>query len=159
MLGLRPGIPVFRLIRTAYDLDGRAVEVCDTVMAPRRVRAQLRIARAARSPEEPRAVEGARVMPGGRLRGKGPRPRGQAVLYFPGEGYVGCASGSTRADDRDVLDAHRRAGTGRCCGGRAVAYAVRVAAADGGYPGPGRTRDPRPPARRLRRLVSRWMLW
>ena len=33
MLGLRPGIPVFRLIRTAYDLDGRAVEVCDTVMA------------------------------------------------------------------------------------------------------------------------------
>ena len=33
VLGLRPGVPVFRLIRTAYDLDGRAVEVCDTVMA------------------------------------------------------------------------------------------------------------------------------
>ena len=32
-LSLRPGVPVFRLIRTAYDMDGRAVEVCDTVMA------------------------------------------------------------------------------------------------------------------------------
>src|SRR5437868_5158594 len=30
---LRPGVPVFRLVRTAYDVDGRAVEVCDTVMA------------------------------------------------------------------------------------------------------------------------------
>jgi GntR family transcriptional regulator len=27
------GGPVFRLVRTAYDMDGRAVEVCDTVMA------------------------------------------------------------------------------------------------------------------------------
>ena len=33
VLGLRSGVPVFRLVRTAYDLDGRAVEVCDTVMA------------------------------------------------------------------------------------------------------------------------------
>ena len=32
-LNLRPGVPVFRLIRTAYDIDGRAVEVCDTIMA------------------------------------------------------------------------------------------------------------------------------
>jgi GntR family transcriptional regulator len=32
-LRLSPGVPVFRLIRTAYDLNGRAVEVCDTVMA------------------------------------------------------------------------------------------------------------------------------
>lgn len=32
-LGLAAGVPVFRLIRTAYDRDGRAVEVCDTVMA------------------------------------------------------------------------------------------------------------------------------
>jgi GntR family transcriptional regulator len=32
-LGLRTGVPVFHLIRTAYDVDGRAVEVCDTVMA------------------------------------------------------------------------------------------------------------------------------
>ena len=32
-LRLPPGVPVFRLIRTAYDFDGRAVEVCDTVMA------------------------------------------------------------------------------------------------------------------------------
>src|SRR5580700_7651980 len=30
---LRPGVPVFHLVRTAYDVDGRAVEVCDTVMA------------------------------------------------------------------------------------------------------------------------------
>ena len=33
MLSLRPGVPVFRLVRTAYDMGGRAVEVCDTVMA------------------------------------------------------------------------------------------------------------------------------
>jgi GntR family transcriptional regulator len=33
VLGLSEGVPVFRLIRTAYDLDGRAVEVCDTIMA------------------------------------------------------------------------------------------------------------------------------
>jgi GntR family transcriptional regulator len=32
-LALPPGVPVFRLIRTAYDLDGRAVEVCDTIMS------------------------------------------------------------------------------------------------------------------------------
>jgi len=32
-LALAPGVPVFRLIRTAYDGDGRAVEVCDTIMA------------------------------------------------------------------------------------------------------------------------------
>jgi len=32
-LGLRTGVPVFHLIRTAYDVDGRAVEVCETVMA------------------------------------------------------------------------------------------------------------------------------
>ena len=33
LLNLSPGVPVFRLVRTAYDADGRAVEVCDTVMA------------------------------------------------------------------------------------------------------------------------------
>jgi GntR family transcriptional regulator len=33
LLALPPGVPVFRLVRTAYDIDGRAVEVCDTVMA------------------------------------------------------------------------------------------------------------------------------
>jgi len=33
LLSLSPGVPVFRLIRTAYDLDGRAVQVCDTIMA------------------------------------------------------------------------------------------------------------------------------
>ena len=33
LLTLPPGVPVFRLIRTAYDIDGRAVEVCDTIMA------------------------------------------------------------------------------------------------------------------------------
>ena len=33
VLKLAPGVPVFRLIRTAYDADGRAVEVCDTIMA------------------------------------------------------------------------------------------------------------------------------
>ena len=32
-LRLLPGVPVFHLIRTAYDTDGRAVEVCDTIMA------------------------------------------------------------------------------------------------------------------------------
>ncbi|MGI9006633.1 MAG: GntR family transcriptional regulator [Streptosporangiaceae bacterium] len=32
-LALPPGVPVFRLVRTAYDRDGRAVEVCDTIMA------------------------------------------------------------------------------------------------------------------------------
>lgn len=30
---LAPGVPVFRLVRTAYGADGRAVEVCDTIMA------------------------------------------------------------------------------------------------------------------------------
>lgn len=33
LLSLPPGVPVFRLVRTAYDMDGRAVEVCDTIMA------------------------------------------------------------------------------------------------------------------------------
>lgn len=33
LLTLPPGVPVFRLIRTAYDMSGRAVEVCDTIMA------------------------------------------------------------------------------------------------------------------------------
>jgi GntR family transcriptional regulator len=33
LLNLSPGVPVFRLVRTAYDMDNRAVEVCDTVMA------------------------------------------------------------------------------------------------------------------------------
>ena len=33
LLALMPGVPVFRLIRTAYDLEGRAVEVCDTIMS------------------------------------------------------------------------------------------------------------------------------
>jgi GntR family transcriptional regulator len=32
-LRLAPGIPVIHLIRTAYATDGRAVEVCDTIMA------------------------------------------------------------------------------------------------------------------------------
>ncbi|MFD0413060.1 GntR family transcriptional regulator [Streptomyces sp. NPDC127108] len=32
-LRLAPGVPVVCLIRTAYDTEGRAVEVCDTVMA------------------------------------------------------------------------------------------------------------------------------
>lgn len=32
-LALPPGVPVFRLIRTAFDSNGRAVEVCDTIMA------------------------------------------------------------------------------------------------------------------------------
>src|SRR5215471_1665946 len=33
LLALPPGVPVFRLVRTAYAIDGRAVEVCDTIMA------------------------------------------------------------------------------------------------------------------------------
>jgi len=33
LLAMVPGVPVFRLVRTAFDADGRAVEVCDTVMA------------------------------------------------------------------------------------------------------------------------------
>ena len=33
LLALMPGVPVFRLIRTAYDVQGRAVEVCDTIMS------------------------------------------------------------------------------------------------------------------------------
>lgn len=33
LLNLPPGVPVFRLVRTAYDADNRPVEVCDTVMA------------------------------------------------------------------------------------------------------------------------------
>jgi GntR family transcriptional regulator len=32
-LRLPPGVPVFVLVRTAYDQDGRPVEVCDTTMA------------------------------------------------------------------------------------------------------------------------------
>src|SRR5215471_597661 len=32
-LALPPGVPVFRLVRTAYDTDERPVEVCDTIMA------------------------------------------------------------------------------------------------------------------------------
>ncbi len=32
-LRLSPGVPVFHLVRTAYDSEGRAVEVCDTIMA------------------------------------------------------------------------------------------------------------------------------
>jgi GntR family transcriptional regulator len=32
-LALPPGVPVFRLVRTAYDSTGRAVELCDTIMA------------------------------------------------------------------------------------------------------------------------------
>ncbi|WP_228010845.1 GntR family transcriptional regulator [Nonomuraea phyllanthi] len=32
-LSLTSGTPVFRLIRTAYDIDGMAVEVCDTIMS------------------------------------------------------------------------------------------------------------------------------
>jgi GntR family transcriptional regulator len=33
VLALPPGVPVFRLVRTAFDREGRAVEVCDTIMA------------------------------------------------------------------------------------------------------------------------------
>ena len=32
-LSLPPAVPVIHLVRTAYDTEGRAVEVCDTVMA------------------------------------------------------------------------------------------------------------------------------
>ncbi|MGP4027253.1 GntR family transcriptional regulator [Actinomadura sp. 3N407] len=32
-LQLGAGIPVFNLVRTAFDVEGRAVEICDTVMA------------------------------------------------------------------------------------------------------------------------------
>jgi GntR family transcriptional regulator len=32
-LNLPSGVPVIHLVRTAYDIDGRPVEVCDTVMA------------------------------------------------------------------------------------------------------------------------------
>ncbi|GAA0934480.1 GntR family transcriptional regulator [Nonomuraea longicatena] len=32
-LELAPGVPVFHLIRTAYAVGGRAIEVCDTVMS------------------------------------------------------------------------------------------------------------------------------
>jgi GntR family transcriptional regulator len=32
-LRLPSGVPVFQLVRTAYDTDGQAVEVCDTVMS------------------------------------------------------------------------------------------------------------------------------
>jgi GntR family transcriptional regulator len=32
-LRLVPGVPIFHLVRTAYDTNGRAVEVCDTIMA------------------------------------------------------------------------------------------------------------------------------
>jgi GntR family transcriptional regulator len=33
LLAMVPGVPVFRLVRTAFDVEGRAVEVCDTIMA------------------------------------------------------------------------------------------------------------------------------
>ena len=33
LLALPPGVPVFRLVRTAFDRTSRAVEVCDTIMA------------------------------------------------------------------------------------------------------------------------------
>ncbi|MFI0943858.1 GntR family transcriptional regulator [Streptomyces sp. NPDC021020] len=33
LLQLAAGVPVIHLVRTAYDIEGRAVEVCDTVMA------------------------------------------------------------------------------------------------------------------------------
>ena len=33
VLALPPGVPVFRLVRTAFDTDDRPVEVCDTIMA------------------------------------------------------------------------------------------------------------------------------
>ena len=32
-LRLEPGVPIFRLVRVAYDTDERPVEACDTVMA------------------------------------------------------------------------------------------------------------------------------
>ena len=31
-LRLPPGVPVFHLIRTAYDAEERAVEICDTII-------------------------------------------------------------------------------------------------------------------------------
>ena len=33
LLAMTPGVPVFRLVRTAFDIEGRAVEVCDTIMS------------------------------------------------------------------------------------------------------------------------------
>lgn len=33
MLRLATGVPIIHLVRTAYDTEGRAVEVCDTVMS------------------------------------------------------------------------------------------------------------------------------
>jgi GntR family transcriptional regulator len=33
LLAMLPGVPVFQLVRTAFDVNGRAVEVCDTVMS------------------------------------------------------------------------------------------------------------------------------
>ena len=33
LLAMTPGVPVFRLVRTAFDMEGRAVEVCDTIMS------------------------------------------------------------------------------------------------------------------------------
>jgi GntR family transcriptional regulator len=33
VLALPPGVPVFRLVRIAYDTEDRPVEVCDTIMA------------------------------------------------------------------------------------------------------------------------------
>lgn len=33
LLKLPPGVPVFRLVRAAFDAGGRAVEICDTIMA------------------------------------------------------------------------------------------------------------------------------
>lgn len=35
-LALAQGVPVIALVRTAYDIEGRAVEVCDTLMAANR---------------------------------------------------------------------------------------------------------------------------
>lgn len=32
-LRVAAGVPVIHLVRTAFDSEGRAVEVCDTVMA------------------------------------------------------------------------------------------------------------------------------
>lgn len=32
-LAMRPGVPVFRLIRTAFDAEGHPVEVCDTIIS------------------------------------------------------------------------------------------------------------------------------
>ncbi len=33
LLAMAPGVPVFRLVRAAFDMEGRAVEVCDTIMS------------------------------------------------------------------------------------------------------------------------------